>query len=88
MYLTSFLRLDVIYCAVSVSMQEELLALSERMGHFDSSLSDNFIADHLKTKTFASFKPSHTEDQKPSDEEPSFCVICQVYLTYKWGFCT
>lgn len=56
---------------------EELLALSERMGHFDSSLSDNFIADHLKTKTFVSSTPQ-TEDQKPSNEVPSFCVICQM----------
>nr|GFA64024.1 hypothetical protein [Tanacetum cinerariifolium] len=46
-------------------LQEELLALSERMGH-------------LKTKTFASSTPSQMEDQKPSDEKPSFCVICQM----------
>nr|GFB63353.1 hypothetical protein [Tanacetum cinerariifolium] len=37
---------------------EELLALSERMGH-------------LKTKFFASSTPSQTEDQKPSDEKPA-----------------
>nr|GEV33425.1 hypothetical protein [Tanacetum cinerariifolium] len=45
--------------------REELLAPSERMGH-------------LKTKTFASSTPSQTEDQKPSDEEPSFCVSFQM----------
>nr|GEZ66038.1 RNA-directed DNA polymerase, eukaryota, reverse transcriptase zinc-binding domain protein [Tanacetum cinerariifolium] len=47
-----------------IPVDEELLAPSERMGH-------------LKTKTFASSTPSETEDQKPSDEEPSLCVICQ-----------
>nr|GEX57467.1 hypothetical protein [Tanacetum cinerariifolium] len=48
-----------------IPVDEELLALSERMGH-------------LKKKTFASSIPSQTEDQKPSDEEPSFCLICPM----------
>nr|GEZ75179.1 hypothetical protein [Tanacetum cinerariifolium] len=51
---------------------EELLALSERMGN-------------LKTKTFSSSTPSQTEDQKPSDEKPSFCVICQGTTLYDSG---
>nr|GEW27347.1 retrotransposon protein, putative, Ty1-copia subclass [Tanacetum cinerariifolium] len=44
--------------SLSILQLEELLDLSEWMGHFDYSLLDNFIADHLKTKTFAPSTPS------------------------------
>ncbi|KAI3703886.1 hypothetical protein L1987_74082 [Smallanthus sonchifolius] len=59
--------------------EEELLALGEQTGNTDSGLSDNFISDHLKTRTFASFR-HHSEDLMPADEEPNFCVICQMEL--------
>ncbi|KAI3828228.1 hypothetical protein L1987_02325 [Smallanthus sonchifolius] len=57
--------------------EEELLALGEHIGNTDSGLSDNFISDQLKTRTFASFR-RHSEDLMPADEEPNFCVICQM----------
>ncbi|KAK9077890.1 hypothetical protein SSX86_006228 [Deinandra increscens subsp. villosa] len=60
--------------------EEALLAFNERIqqiSNLDSGLSDSFISDHLKTRTFASVR-HHSEDLMPADEKPNFCVICQM----------
>ncbi|XP_071730124.1 uncharacterized protein [Rutidosis leptorrhynchoides] len=53
--------------------QEELLALSEQIGSVDSGLTDDFISDHLRIRTFFNL-----EDVDLAVEEPNLCVICQM----------
>ncbi|KVI10484.1 Zinc finger, RING/FYVE/PHD-type [Cynara cardunculus var. scolymus] len=53
----------------------ELLALGEQIGNAGSSLSDDFILGHLKTRIFTSF---HSEDGSSADQELNFCTICQM----------
>ncbi|KAM0003156.1 putative transcription factor C2H2 family [Helianthus debilis subsp. tardiflorus] len=51
------------------------LPVDEQGGQFgnkDLGLSDDFISDHGKVRIFTSSKSS------PADEEPNFCVICQM----------
>ncbi|KAJ9562772.1 hypothetical protein OSB04_007932 [Centaurea solstitialis] len=55
--------------------EDELLALGEQIGNAGSSLSDDFILGHLKTKTFTS---SNSEDGSAADQALNFCTICQV----------
>ncbi|XP_021972592.1 pre-rRNA-processing protein TSR2 homolog isoform X2 [Helianthus annuus] len=43
-----------------------------QFGNKDLGLSDDFISDHGKVIIFISSKSS------PADEEPNFCVICQM----------
>lgn len=64
------MRLDIDHMSY-----EELLALGEQIGHAGSSLSDDFILGHLKTRTFTS---SHLEDGSSADQELNFCTICQM----------
>ncbi|KAD6454033.1 hypothetical protein E3N88_08739 [Mikania micrantha] len=60
-----------------VLQEEAILSLSEQIGNADSGLMDNFISARLKTRTFVSFR-HHSIDLTPPDEEPNFCVICQM----------
>ncbi|GKA58525.1 hypothetical protein Tco_0757713, partial [Tanacetum coccineum] len=43
-------------------INQELLALGEQIGNVSSSLSDDFILQHLKTRVFATSKSSESED--------------------------
>lgn len=59
------MRLDIDHMSY-----EELLALGEQIGNAGSSLSDDFIRCHLKTRTFTT--------TKSSSQESNFCTICQM----------
>ncbi|KAI7755781.1 hypothetical protein M8C21_004026 [Ambrosia artemisiifolia] len=57
---------------VSPIMPHGIMEQGVQFGNKDIGLSDDFISDHGKVRIFASSKSS------PADEEPNFCVICQM----------
>lgn len=66
------MRLDIDHMSY-----EELLALGEQIGSVGSGLSDDFIVNHLKVRTFVA-SCSHLEGAACVDQELNFCVICQT----------
>ncbi|PIN16023.1 hypothetical protein CDL12_11319 [Handroanthus impetiginosus] len=58
---------------------EELLALEEQIGSVGTGLSEEFIRNNLKIRTFTSSGASFNLEEPPSsDQQINFCVICQT----------
>ncbi|KAL0306551.1 UNVERIFIED_CONTAM: putative E3 ubiquitin-protein ligase ZFP1 [Sesamum radiatum] len=69
------MRLDIDHMSY-----EELLALGEQIGSVGTGLSEEFIQNNLKTRTFTSSPASvNLEDPTCHDQQKiNFCVVCQV----------
>ncbi|KAK4398344.1 putative E3 ubiquitin-protein ligase ZFP1 [Sesamum angolense] len=69
------MRLDIDHMSY-----EELLALEEQIGSVGTGLSEEFIQNNLKTRTFTSSPASvNLEDPTCHDQQKiNFCVVCQT----------
>ncbi|KAF5766577.1 putative transcription factor C2H2 family [Helianthus annuus] len=64
------MRLDIDHMSY-----EELVALGEQIGNAGSGLSKDFILGHLKMRIFTA---SNLQDTPSTDQNLSFCTICQM----------
>ncbi|KAL0406762.1 UNVERIFIED_CONTAM: putative E3 ubiquitin-protein ligase ZFP1 [Sesamum latifolium] len=68
------MRLDIDHMSY-----EELLALGEQIGNVGTGLSEEFIRNNLKIRTFTSSTADlNLEDDTCLDQQIDFCVICQT----------
>lgn len=76
----SDLRLDI-----EDMSYEELLALGERIGNVNTGLSEEVIANQLKTTTYLSRRAGiNLEEDECPDKEIDSCIICQDdYVTFE-----
>ncbi|KAH6835484.1 hypothetical protein C2S53_003192 [Perilla frutescens var. hirtella] len=68
------MRLDIDHMSY-----EELLALGEQIGSVGTGLSEEFVRNHLKLRTFScSTTCINLEEEASLDHQINFCVVCQT----------
>ncbi|KAG8386373.1 hypothetical protein BUALT_Bualt03G0142100 [Buddleja alternifolia] len=73
------MRLDIDHMSY-----EELLALGEQIGSVGTGLSEEFVRNNLKTRTFTSSEARiNLEDATCPNQQINFCVICQTDYEYE-----
>ena len=64
---------------MSLGFEQELLALSERIGTVNTGLPEEDVKNHLKTRTCSGIKfEKESSSPRTKDLETEPCTICQV----------